>query len=438
MEKEDIKMDNNLQLIKLEDKKMICSVDHKMIKTLYDKGQSKRQISRFLGIDIKTVRRHLKKKEWLPYEREKKQTKLDPYKQWIQKRFEEVDSNARIIYRELKNLGYEGSYEILKEYVRAYRTKKVDACIRYETQPGEQAQVDWGSAWVWIGEEQKKVHFFAYTLGYSRRLYTRGYLNEKLTNFMDGHEKAFSWFGGRTEHILYDNTKTVVLSHSIDTREKKFNNKFKDFSSYYGFEIELCRPYRPQTKGKIESGVKFIKRNFLPGRRFKDLDHLNTDLEKWCLEVDQRIHGTTKQKPIDLFEEEKLTALSGMPPYHLTLFIERKVSRDARVSYESNHYSVPWIYAGSRVDISLVKDRLIIYHQGKEIAQHKKLTGKNQESLLVKHFEGLFAYYQKPGKKKTPPRYDPYWSTESEVVEVRDLGIYELIETPYEEVTKCS
>ena len=199
--------------------------------------------------------------------------------------------------------------------------------MRFETPPGQQAQVDWGSAWSWIGKTHVKVHIFSMVLGYSRRLFGRAYLNEKQVNLIHGYESAFEWFGGRTQEIVYNNPKTMVLSHDIGTGEVVLNSCFKDFVTYYGFHSRFCWPYRPQTKGKIESGIKFIKKNFLKGRRFETLDHLNQELALWCIHVaDERIHGTTNEKPSTRFAQENLTPIGRSTPYVFHPVLMRKVS----------------------------------------------------------------------------------------------------------------
>jgi transposase len=418
--KEDI-----LQHPELENK-MLREGHHCAIKELYAKGTAKRAIARLLGVDIKTVRRHLNKKEWTAYQRDTGNQKrlLGDEEAWLIGRIPEVGYNATVLLRELKLRGYQGSYETVKAFVHPYRQKATKACVRYETDPGEQSQVDWGSSWVWLGESRVKVHFFGMVLGYSRRMYVKGYLNERFPNLINGHEEAFQWFGGMTREILYDNAKTMITTHNIQTGELVLNRQFKDFSQYYGFDPRFCHPYRPQTKGKIESGVKYIKRNFLPGRRFRDLAHLNSEIEKWLLEVaDKRLHGTTHQRPADRFIQETLIPILRPQPYAYVSAIQRKVSQDSMISFEANLYSVPWIYVGRCVDLRITQGQLLISTEGKTIATHLLLQGKHQQSISKEHYTGLFHSKRKKHEEK-PPQYDPYWKKEDEVM-IRDLAIYE-------------
>jgi transposase len=205
----------------------------------------------------------------------------------------------------------------VQRFVRPYRAQRrwsKLATIRFETAPAEQAQVDYGQLWVWIGGQAEKVHLFVFTLGYSRRLYAHAYRHERLTSLLDGHERAFRRFGGVTLTCLYDNPRTLVLGR----REKKvlWHPQFEDFAPrYYGFTPRACQPYVARTKGKVENGVKYVKRNALAGRRFRSWEELNSRLERWSVEVaDRRVHGVSHERPIDRFTHEQLTPLGTRRP----------------------------------------------------------------------------------------------------------------------------
>lgn len=421
------KLDQNILQPPTLEKHMVKKGQHTAIKELYEVGTPKKAIARLLGVDIKTVRCQLKKADWGAYQRDNRDYKslLEGEQDWLTNRMKEVGYNAIVLFRELKLKGYKGSYETVKRFVYPYREKQSKACVRFETAPGEQSQVDWGSAWVWLGDSQVKVHFFGLVLGYSRRLYAKGYINERFVSLVNGHEEAFRWFGGFTTELLYDNAKTMITTHNVQTKELTLNRQFEDFSNYYGFVAKFCAPYRPQTKGKIESGVKYLKRNFLPGRRFRDLVHLNQELEKWMVEVaDTRIHGTTHERPVDRFAAENLISLKHVPPYQYIPAIGRKVSQDSLVSFGNNRYSVPWIYVGQCVDLKITAGQLLINSSGAVIATHDLLSGKHQQSVLQVHYVGLLAPKSR-NQVATRPQHDPYWKEEG-IVEVRDLSVYEV------------
>lgn len=428
MTKVDKKTEDSLHHKKME-RVMITERRHGLIKELYAMGTPKKEIARRLKVDIKTIRRHIKKEGWTPYQTPPVGScLLDPYKDWLMGRMEEVGYNARILLRELEHQGYTGSYDPVKRFVAPHRQHQVKACVRYETEPGEQAQVDWGSDWVWVGDAFVKIHFFAFVLGYSRRSFAKAYKNERFPNLIDGHEEAFRWFGGITQDILYDNPKTMVLTHNARTREVILNKQFEDFAAYYGFCPKFCVPYRPQTKGKIESGVKYLKRNFLPGRRFKDLEHLNAELSNWQRDVaDLRIHGTTHDRPIDRFTRENLIPLT-QPAYSYVPLIQRKVSADAMLSFETNRYSVPWIHAGKCVDLKILQGKLVISYAGQQIARHDLLLGKQGQAICAAHYKGLLsAQSLKACRGSKGPQYDPMWKGGADDVVIRNLSVYEQV-----------
>jgi transposase len=268
---------------------------------------------------------------WAPYRRETKPvTLLDDHQQWLAGRAPQVNYSARILYQELKaQRGFTGSYEVVKLAVRPLRAEASLASLtqrRFETGPGEQAQVDWGQVTVRFDGVPTKVHVFVMTLGYSRRGYAEGFLHERMPNLLAAHERAFAHFGGHCECLLYDRMRTVVLGTTTEPsgeRRARLNTTFQAFADHWGFTPRLCRPYRAQTKGKVESGVKYVKRNFIPGRTFRDLDDFNAQLVAWQAEVaDVRIHGTTHQRPIDCFADE---AIALVPTASQASFLQAMV-----------------------------------------------------------------------------------------------------------------
>jgi len=273
--------------------------------------ETKKSIARALGLHIQTIRKVLRQVAPRPYERTKDERGiLTPYKSYILQRLAAVGYCARSIYEELQARGFPGCYDTVKRFVSPLRTGVFqEATMRFETPPGRQGQADWGQCWTTIAGKGVKVHLFVMTLGYSRRLYAEATLDEKLPSFLRCHEAAFAHLGGVPHEIVYDNLKSVVLGRDFAGSRFEWNPIFWDFSRHYGFQPRPHRPYRPQTKGKVESGVKYVKR-FLRGKSFESLDHLNTCLLEWIITVaDQRVHGTTHRKPAEMFPEEKALLL---------------------------------------------------------------------------------------------------------------------------------
>jgi transposase len=281
-----------------------CLVDQQRWEEIHARrgaGVAIAQIAREFELDRKTVRSVLSQRQWHPYRRRIRRSSLmDAHRAWLEQRAAQVNYSARILYQELRSKrGYTGCYENVKLAVRPLRQAATVASLtqcRFETAPGEQAQVDWGEVRVRLGGERVRVHVFVMTLGYSRRGYAEGFTNERLGNVLAAHERAFAHFGGRCETILYDNMRTVAVP--TQGQPKKLNATFAAFAGHWSFTPRLCQPYRAQTKGKVESGVKYVKRNFVPGRVFRDLEDFNAQLAAWQAEVaDVRIHGTTHQRP---------------------------------------------------------------------------------------------------------------------------------------------
>ena len=183
------------------------NVFHQM-KDLKAAGYGKKAIARIFDLDPGTVRSYLKKDKWTPYQREAVASQsLSGIEEWLKNRAPEVGFNGRVLFQEAQLKGFAGSYETIKRFLRPMRDdlrSSLLATVRFETGPGQQGQVDWGSANVWVGEQQVRIHFFALVLGYSRRLFAKAYLNEKKANVIDGHLAAFAWFGGYPRELLFD------------------------------------------------------------------------------------------------------------------------------------------------------------------------------------------------------------------------------------------
>jgi transposase len=400
----------------------------------FRQGHGKRQMARELGLDRKTVKRILAQERPAPYRRTvSRSTVVTPYLEYIRQRAGEVDYNAYRIFHELQERGYLGGYEMVKLAVRPLRAERdrlAEATLRFETAPGRQAQVDWGTTWAEIGGQPTRVQVFVMVLGYSRRLYVEFTRDQQVATLMACHEHAFDWFGGLTEELLYDNPKTVVLKRDREGRVIAWNPLFWDFARYYGFTPRLCRPYRAQTKGKVESGVKYVKRSFVLGQAFPNWEALNSTAHAWVTCVaDQRIHGTTFRKPAEAFAEEHLRSHLGQPPYVLQASVLRTVARDCLVTVETNRYSVPAAYVGQSVEVQWGAGETVqIYHQGTLIATHRRSHGHHQRCVDPAHYAMLRRPAPPPG---VPQRAEPVqptrWTGELPEVAVRELAIYEAL-----------
>jgi len=383
------------------------------VRGMRSRGMAKKAIARELGLDIKTVRKWLAE-PWAPQKRKHRAVSLTAYAELIGKRFGEVGYNAEVMHRELREAGYEGSYVSVQRFVRPLRAaaQPEQATARFETAPGVQAQVDWGLIGVWIGEQKIKVHLFVMVLGYSRRIFVRAYEHEKLGNLLEGHAAAFAHFGGRTETILYDNPRTIVNWKDEATGQVEWNRRFKDRMDFYGVDIRLCRYYRAQTKGKVESGVKYVKRNALAGRRFESFEALNAWLDQWCRTIaDERIHGTTHERPCERFERDervKMIPTETRPPSRECGSVQRRVSSDGFVEVETNRYPVPYAWCRGQAEVQLTESEVRIVHEGQSVV-YERVAEKHR----VLRWGGPPRELQR-GDRPTattadPPQFDPVW-----------------------------
>jgi len=395
--------------------------------------RSKSEIARQLQLDRKTVRGILDEAAWQPYTRAgRSDTLLGEHARFLHARAPEVQYSARILFQELRQAhGYRGSYETVKRFVRPLRTAEQAAeraTVRFETPPGQQSQIDWGQARIHFRYRPIILHVFILTLGYSRRSFHEPCVGETLSQFLDAHERAFDYFGGHTLEHLYDRPRTVC--QPAGDGRVVWNATFKQFADYWGFEPHLCRAYRAQTKGKVESGVKYFKGNFLPGRSFVDDQDLREQIGQWQAEIaDVRIHGTTHERPADRFarEQSALIATASQPGFRLEASQPRRVADDYLVSFETNRYSVPFTLIGQTVEVARRGGRLHITHRGGLVAEHDELAGKYQLRVRPEHGPGAIA---RTARRIPSTLSIGHGRGAPPDVEIRDLAIYEALGAP--------
>jgi len=323
--------------------------------------------------------------------------------------------------------GHRGSDETVKRFVRPLRAHALRAELtwtRFETPPGLESQIDWGQARVLLGGTLVIRHVFVLTLGYSRRGFYLACLDETLATLLDAHERAFEYFSGHTREHLYDRPRTVCRPDA-DGRTH-WNPTFKAFADYWSFEPPLCQPYRARTKGKVEAGVKYFRRNFLPGRTFRDDQDLAEQLTAWMTTVaDVRVHGTTHERPIDPFTQEQalLMPTGRQPGFQHDARHARLVADDYLVSVETNRYSVPFTLIGQPVEIRCHGGRLEITHHGRIVAQHAVLPGKYQVTILPEHGPGAVRRTTRQRLSTPAPRT----TSVCPEVEICDLTFYDTL-----------
>jgi transposase/DNA replication protein DnaC len=397
------------------------------INELKRSGMSIQAISELTGYDRKTIRKYLLKPVVPAYRsRPVSVSKLEPFKPYLSERMQVGIWNAQVLLRELRERNYTGGYTILKDWLKPQReSTQVVAVRRFETPPGKQAQVDWGH----IGSlaengDERKLWCFTITLGYSRMMMAEAATDQKLGTLLRMHETAFRQWGAVPAEILYDRMKTIWTG--TDQRgEIIWNAVFLDFARYWGFTPRLCRPYRAQTKGKIESGVKYVRRNFLCGllgREPASLADFNAELRRWVAEVaNQRVHGTTRAQVLIRFDEDQfaMQPVNGRPGYPYRDDELRRVARDAYVSWRGSRYSVPWEYAGKEVWVRECDRDIEVRHGAERIATHAPAARQHQVVTLGEHHEGI------PLGNRTAGKTLVHIQQGAPVVERRPLAAYE-------------
>jgi transposase len=358
-----------------------------------ERGLSFAQIGRELNLDEETVAKWARQKTYCQHLRARRKSKLDPYKPIIQRWLEQHPYSAAQIFQRLRaEQAYSGGISILTDYVRRVRPVRAPAFLTLVFAPGECAQVDWGCAGsMAVGSTRRRLSFFVMVLCYSRLCYLEFSLGEATEHFLAAHQNALEFFGRVPAKIIIDNPKTAVLKHPAGERPL-FHPRYLDFAAHYGFEPRACNVRRPNEKGRVESGVGYVKKNFLNGLQLPPgLNALNTAARHWMDTVaNVRIHGETHKQPIELFALEK-PHLNALPPLPADTGVIRTVPTSSRfrVVLDTNRYSVPSLYASQPLLLKTFADRLCIYHGEKLIATHTRSYDRHQDFEDPEHGKEL-------------------------------------------------
>jgi transposase len=381
------------------------------IQALRRQGHSIRQIARDLGISRKTVRRYLRCPDPPRYVRTKtRPSLLDPYKDYLRSRVEKLpEIPATVLLREIRARGYPGQITLIKDFIRPIRAEKrrlQELTVRYETAPGEQAQVDWGE--FLRLPDGRKLYGLSTILGWSRTGFV--YFTDRmvLAELLYGLTLAFEYFGGWPRKLLFDNPKTVVLVRGETVADSKLHPRFLDFLGHYGLELQLCEPRRPRTKGKVERPMQYLAHSLvLPNQdRWSSPEEANRDARRWLDTVaNVRLHGTTGERPFDRLPQEGLVPFASARPYDLTWTEVRRVHKDCHFSWEGNRYSVPWQHGSTSVLVRRHPGGLLEVERGGDvIARHReRAAGRRETVTLPEHLAGLWQKTLGRKKTHTPP-----------------------------------
>jgi len=374
------------------------------IKRLIQAGRKVSEVARELGVDRKTVRKYqaLTPEEIAVYRSSTKRRsrKVDDFDDWIRCRVEAMAEdgviNSQAIYEELKGLGYEGSARTLRRHVSRLGVKPQKQRIfePFETPPGQQAMVDLGEKRkVRLGSERRTVYFVALVLSHSRKKYAEWFDRPVDTEmFIEFHQRAFQDLGGMPRQIVYDQTKLAVLGEQYG--EVDFNEAFFGYATWCGFQTYICNKADPRTKGKIEAVIRYIKRSFLPGRSFDDLNDLQGQCQRWLHEVaDVKEHETTRRRPLDLWKQEQphLQPIGQQPFLTPPAYRVQQVYQDGFVKVLGNRYSVPSSHHGAEVKIRVTEERVEIRTLEEELlCRHWRSLEKGKRFKIQAHYRKTY------------------------------------------------
>ncbi|HHV79531.1 MAG TPA: IS21 family transposase [Firmicutes bacterium] len=392
------------------------------IRKAYRERVSISELARRTGHDRKTIRKVVTDEAFrrVPGEAQgaRRGSKLDAHKDYLLERMEAGVFNAARLLREIRERGYQGGITILRDFMRPYRPPLAGkATCRFETPPGQQAQLDLGMfKYLDANNTVSTVYCFAMTLCYSRMLYVEFIPRSDQLNILRGLRNALEFFGGVPVEALSDNCSSLVLSRDEDG--VNWQPGYLRFCEHYGFTPRACRPYRSRTKGKIERPIRYIRDSFWPVN-FTDIDDLNRQALAWRDAVaNVRVHGTTHEVPLKRWQEENLQPLPG-GRFLLEEIEPRRVSLDCFISWYSNRYSVPWNLVGHTV---LVRENekgvLTVEHAGQVVATHEVMRGRYRTVVDRRHYRGI-----PMGSARF--RQTVYAHQLAPDVEVRPLDVYE-------------
>jgi len=381
-----------------------------MILELHRQGVSVSAIARQLGIDRKTVRKHIATGLTAPSykDRPPREHLIAPYETYLRERLAAHPAlTGRRLWREIKERGYGGGYTAVTDMLRELRPPRTGGFeVRFETPPGEQAQVDFARFDVEFLDEpgvKRIVWLFSMVLGHSRFIWAHFVLHQDMQSVLRCHMAAFAALGGVPREILYDRMKTAVIGEDPDGLVI-YNRALLDLARHYGFQPRACKPYRAKTKGKVERPFRYVREDFFLGGVFRNLDDMNAQLRQWLDTVaNPRVHATTKRVVNEAFAEER-TALRplALMPYRAVLRLERRASHEGMVSVGGNLYSVPDTTRRRVLDVHVFADAIHIFEDGVLIAAHTPLEGRGEKRLDPAHRKA-----PSPSPRRRPPDAAP-------------------------------
>lgn len=324
---------------------------------------------------------------------------LDPYKESIARILHASPGLSAVRVREeLRQFGYGGGVRILQDHLRSVRPNRGRVYQEVEHLPGDACQVDWGDCgYLQIGQTRRRVYVFVSVLCYSRLLYIEFTLSQTRAHFYRCIRHALEYFGGVPRRIVVDNLKAAVLAGA--GRDCRFHPEFLALCGHYGLQPVACERRDPESKGMVENSVRYVKRNALAGRVLESLaDYQRLAVEWRDAVANVRLHGATRERPVDRRARETLRPLPEIPA-DTDETVYALVTSHVRVFFDSNRYSVPPSTVGKQVLIRADDHLVRILDSGQEIARHQRCYERGQPVTSEVHREAALALR----RRVTPP-----------------------------------
>jgi transposase len=369
----------------------------------FRKGQSQRTVAAALGYHRATVRRYYElaqQRGFLdpqtpfpttadlvvalgePVPPPRPVSTVEPYARLVEAWLTE-GIEVRAIHRLLtEQHGFTGSYSAVRRFAAAFRPAAPDACVRVETAPGEEAQIDFGTVGRLLDPatgKERVAYCFVMTLCYSRHQYVEFVLDQTIPTWIGCHQRAFAHFGGTVERLVIDNLKAAVIKAALE--DGVLGSAYRQMARHYDVLIAPCRPRTPEHKGKVESGVHYVQRNLWPGLAGKTLAAANMAAREWVLGyAGHRDHGTTHKQPLAHFREGEAITLQRLPTEGFDLLEIRQalVHRDCHVVLQGSYYPAPYQYVGQTLEVHLHEGTVQLFDKDKLLVTHPRARERGE------------------------------------------------------------
>jgi hypothetical protein len=312
-----------------------------------------------------------------------------PYEGQIEKWFESGIQGTTIHRALVEQFNFSGSYSSVRRHLQKLEKETPDVSCMLDYEPGEAAQVDFGKGPTIIDAfsgEEIKTWIFVMTLCFSRHMYAETVTDQKVLTWLSCHRRAFEFFNGIPKKLIIDNAKCAIVRACF--RDPEVQRSYGELAEGYGFMISPCPPNDPQKKGRVESGVKYVKNNFVPLRQFRSMTDANEQLKRWLLETaGNRIHGTTRQKPLTMFAETEKLLLKRLPdvPPQLAQWTRVKLHGTCHVQFEKSYYSAPFRLVRRQLWLKATDNTVKIFHDLELVAIHPRLKKPGLKSTVDDH-----------------------------------------------------